>query len=376
MFNTKEKAGKARVGELTVNGKKIESPFFMPVATKAAPKYLTQSDLGEIGIQCFISNAYLLFLKPGIEIIEKFNGLHNFMQWDKGIFTDSGGFQILDPSFLIKSSEKGVKFRSPFEGSVHFLTPEKVMEIESRIGSDVAMALDDVPHYGNYYEHYKNSLKKTLNWAERCRKSHDEYNKENNRKQLLFGISQGGTFKDLREKGIGKMNEMNFDGIALGGLCIGEPKEKMHEITKICTSKIPENKPRYLMGVGSPDDILEAISNGIDCFDSAHPTRVARHGMYFTKEGNKDLKKAENRDKEGALDETCDCFVCKKFSKAYLHHLIRCKEPNAKRYISYHNIHFIKNMLNETKTAIREGEKEFNSYKKKFLEKYRGQCKQ
>ena len=354
----------ARVGKLKTAHGVVETPVFMPVATKGTAKLLDQKDLEEIGIECIIANAFLLHLKPGSARVKKAGGLHDFINWRKGIFTDSGGFQILNKEFLVKNSSKGVVFRNPFDGSKMLITPEEAVKIQNDLGSDVAMVLDDVPHYGQAYPPYFQSVKRTKEWAKRCKKAHA------NDKQLLFGIAQGGVFKDLRAKSIAELKELDFDGLALGGMCIGESKKEMFDIVKFCTPIMPADKPRYLMGVGSPEDLLECIGHGIDVFDSCFPTRMARHAVVFTSQGKINLSQAKYADDFSPLDEECDCRVCRHYTRAYLHHLIRSKEFNGLMHLSYHNIFMIQKLFERAKKAIKRNE--FSQFKEDFLKKYNG----
>ena len=358
MFEITSEDGNARVGKLkTVHGT-IKTPFFMPVATKAALKHVSQHELEQIGAEAIIANAFILYLKPGLEVIEKFHGIHNFMKWNKVIFTDSGGFQMLREDFLIKATDEGIHFKSPFDGTKHLITPEKAIEIENRINSDVAMTLDELPHYGNDYEANVKSVKRTHEWAVRCKKAH------NNDKQLLFGIAQGSVFRDLREKSMKFIDELDFDGIALGGLCIGESKKEMYEMIDFSIKFASEKKPRYLMGVGSPADVINAIAHGVDVFDSAFPTRNARHNCLFTQKGNIDVAKKIYEKDESPIDEECDCYVCKHFSKAYMGHLIRVGEPLGLRYASIHNLHFVQKTVEKARKYIESNE--FEELRKSF----------
>lgn len=353
----------ARLGKLKTNHGTIQTPFFMPIATKGTAKQVSPEELKNLGSEALIANAFVLHLKPGLDIIKKFKGIHNFMKWNGVIFTDSGGFQILSKSFLHSADEKGVYFKNPFDGSKRFFTPEDIIKIEEDIGADVAMVLDFVPHYGNTKEYIANCTKITHLWAERCVKAHSD------KKQLLFGICQGGTFEDLREKSSRFINNLDFDGVALGGLGIGEGSKLMTNSIKLSIKNIDKNKTRYLMGVGSPEDIIEAIGLGIDCFDSRFPTMNARHGGIFTSEGKINIEKAIYKDDVRPLDEKCKCYVCKIFSRAYIHHLYRTYEPIRDRYGNIHNLHFIQNLIKEARKAIKNNE--FNNFKKGFLSSYK-----
>ena len=357
-IKAQDKRTGARFGVLHTQHYKIETPLFMPVATKGSVKHISNEELEGIGVQALISNAFILYLKPGLEIIRKAGGLHKFMNWKRGLFTDSGGFQLLSQDFLISTNERGITFKNPFDGSREFFTPEKCIEIQNALQSDVAMALDDVPHYGKDKQDIANALAHTIDWAQRFKKANK------NEKQLLFGISQGGIYRDLRKKGIEKLNEMDFDGIALGGLCIGEPKQKMLEISKYSKKFIPESKPVYLMGVGSAKDILESIALGVDVFDSCFPTRTARHGMAITSKGNIQIEKGKFAKVLAPLDRECGCYVCRNHSIAYLHHLVKTKEENGLKYLSYHNLYYTQNLIERSKKAIRQGE--FAQFKKEI----------
>ena len=361
LINEDEKSF-ARVGKLKTAHGTVKTPFFMPVATKGSAKLISQGQLKELGTTAIIANSYLLYLKPGVDLVEEVGGMHKFMNWDNCIFTDSGGFQILSPEFLIKGTSKGVLFKSPFDGQEHLISPEKAMEIQNKLGSDVAMVLDDVPHYGLKYDIYAKSVKRTRDWAKKCKAAH------NNDKQLVFGIAQGGTHKDLRARSIADLKELDFDGLALGGLCIGEPKKLMLETVQFSAPLLPKEKPHYLMGVGSPDDLLECINLGIDAFDSCFPTRMARHGVAFTSKGTTNLVKSVHAKNLGPLDNDCDCFVCKNHSRAYLHHLFKVKEFNSSMLLSYHNTYFIQKLMAKTIKAIEKNE--FQEFKQDFIAKY------
>ena len=358
MFKINSTDENARAGILKTQHGKLYTPFFMPVATKGAFKWVSLQEVEKAGIECFISNAYILSLRPGLEVIQKAGGLHKFMNWNKPIFTDSGGFQLLSPEFLIKIKESGVVFRNPFDKNRDFLSPEKCMEIQQKIGADVAMALDDVPSFGSNIQRLEQSVERTFAWAQRCISSH------HSKKQMLFGICQGGTSKKLRKKSAEQISSLSFDGIALGGLSIGESKKKMHEMVSLSNSVIPEEKPRYLMGLGSPAELLEAISLGVDVFDSCFPTRTARHGLAFTQKGNMGISKGAYKFDFRPIDNACDCPVCKRHSRAYLHHLFKVKEENAKLLLSTHNIHFVSTLIKQARKAIVA--KRFAKLRKKF----------
>lgn len=359
MYKVIEEDSGARIGKLKTNHNIVETPIFMPVATRASVKHISSSDLNEIGCEAIIANAFHLYLKPGVQLIKKAGGLHKFMNFEKCIFTDSGGFQILSSDFFVRRTGKGVVFRS-YDRKEHVMTPEKCMEVQQGLGADVAMALDDVPRYGGGRNHIEKSLEITHNWAERCKEA-------NKGKQLLFGICQGSVFKDIREKSTKFIDALDFDGVALGGLCIGESKKDMYSTVKASVSHISEDKPRYLMGVGSPEDLLETIGLGIDIFDSAFPTQNARHGCIFTKKGKIQIDKSKFASDFKPVDD-CKCFVCQNYTRAYLNHLFRAKEMLGMRVASYHNLFFIHELLRNARKAIREGK--FERFKKSFLKNY------
>jgi queuine tRNA-ribosyltransferase len=363
MFKISAQDKEARHGKLTTRHGTVQTPFFMPIATKGTPKQISFDELKEVGTEALIANAFVLHLKPGLDVIKQFKGIHNFMKWDGTVFTDSGGFQILSKSFLHKADEKGVFFKNPFDGSIKFFTPEDVMKIEEVIKSDVAMTLDFVPHYNNTREYVAECTRITHRWAERCVASHTD------NRQLLFGICQGGTFKDLREKSAKHINSLDFDGVALGGLGIGEGRELMAKCVQWSVKNFDQNKTRYLMGVGSPEDLVDGVAQGIDCFDSRFPTMNARHGGIFTTNGKINIEKAEYKYEEAPLDEGCKCPVCKKYSKAYIHHLYRTHEPIRDRYGNIHNIYFIQKLMKDMRKAIKNNE--FNSFRKDFFKDYK-----
>ncbi|MBT4870808.1 MAG: tRNA guanosine(34) transglycosylase Tgt [Candidatus Diapherotrites archaeon] len=353
----------ARTGVLKIHSGKIKTPFFMPVATKGAVKNILHKELTKMDFECVISNAFINYLKPGLEIIENAGGLHKFMSWDKAIFTDSGGFQLILDHFNPKVTNKGVYLTNPFDKSRELISPEKSIEIQNKLGSDVAMVLDHQPLFGKKRSDYLDSTIRTIEWAKRCKAAHK------NKNQLLFGIAQGGNHADLRQKCALALTKIGFDGVALGGFGIGEAQSDMYRIIRAVKKVLPKNNPTYVMGIGSPLEILGAISNGADCFDSAYPTRMARHGKIFTSNGNLEISKAVNKKNLAPLDKECDCFVCKEYSRSYLHHLYKTYEQNAHILLSYHNIYFIQNLIKNIRTSIEEGE--FTKFKKSFESKYK-----
>jgi len=344
---------KARTGIFKVNNKKIETPFFMPCATFGSGKVIGTDDYKKIGINAIIANAFLLSLKPGVDILDK-KGIHNFMNYDKIIFNDCGGFQVIR-DFFIKKTEGGIHFRNPFDNKEEVLDPEKIIEIYGKIKSDVIMMLDDMAPLGSDYEYCKNSIKNTLKWGKKCL--------ELNKKQGLFGIVQGGFYKDLRIKCAKEINKMDFDGNAIGGLAIGENKKEMYRVLNYTLSHLSKSKIRYVMGLGTPEDIIKCVELGIDCFDSVFPTQNARHGTLFTFKGKVYINKFKKDFKP--IEEGCNCFVCKNYSRAYLYHLYKIKEPLVKRYLSYHNLYFMNELMKKIRVSIKE--KEFNKFKKEFL---------
>lgn len=362
MFKITNEENKARTGEFKTTHGKIKTPFFMPVVTKGAGKFLTFDVLKNINTQCFISNAYLLYLKPGLETIKKAGGYHNFINWKKPIFTDSGGFQLLNPEFLISLNDKGVRFRSPFSGDVHFISPEKLMENQNIIGSDVAMVLDHVLGPSHTKKEFTKATTRTIDWAVRCLEAH------NNKQQQVFGIVQGGTYKDLRKECALKINDIGFNGLAIGGLAIGEAKEQMYKAIDYSLEYLDKEPIKYLMGVGSPEDMIISIEKGVDCFDSIYPTKMARHGAIFTREGILKIGKSYNSHIFKPIEKDCDCFACKNHTISYLHHLYRLDEPAAKILLSEHNVRFLHRLMEDSREHIERGT--FSSFKKDFLKRY------
>jgi queuine tRNA-ribosyltransferase len=353
----------ARTCELKTAHGTLKTPFFMPVATKANVKTLTPDELKKIGIECVISNAFILSLKPGIEVISSHGKLHKFMNWNKGIFTDSGGFQILNPDFLLGKTDQGVIFRNIYTGHKQLFTPELSMHIQNELSSDVAMCLDDVPHHDAKKEEIKASIKRTHQWAERCLKAH------NNKKQLIFGIAQGGLFPDLRKLSGEFMNSLDFDGIAIGGLCIGESKTQMFSALDAQLPALSKEKPKYLMGVGSPQDILEAVEKGIDIFDSVYPTRNARRGTLMTSKGQIKITNSKFRHSNEPVEEDCSCYTCKNYTKAYISYLIKEHELLGLRLATIHNLHFLSRFIQRIRQEIKDGN--LRGFKKEFLKEYK-----
>jgi len=327
----------------------------MPVGTNATVKAMTPVEMKELGSDIILSNTYHLYLRPGHDVIGEVGGLHKFMQWDGPILTDSGGFQVFSLAKLRKIKDDGVEFRSHIDGSLHFLTPELVMEIQGALGSDIAMVFDECTPYPADKEYALNSLKLTTAWARRC-------NEAKNDGQALFGIVQGGMFKDLRKQSTEELITFDFDGYALGGLSVGEPKELMYEMINYATPLLPQDKPRYLMGIGDLMDVLEAVAAGIDMFDCVMPTRNARNGALFTSQGRISIKREEFKKDSGPLDPNCTCYTCSNFSRAYLRHVYMSKEIISMRLNTIHNIHFFLMFFRTMREAIGNGN--FQSFRK------------
>ncbi|OGJ15452.1 hypothetical protein A3K73_04255 [Candidatus Pacearchaeota archaeon RBG_13_36_9] len=360
----------ARIGVFKTKKHSIETPFFMPVATKAAAKHLDSRQLEELGAKAVISNSMILHFRPGDKIIKKLGGIGKFMNFSGINVTDSGGFQMYSDSIYIKSSEKGVFFRNPFSGEKILMTPEKNMEIQLNIGSEVAMCLDSMPLYSHSKEEIKTAVEKTTMWARRCKQEHDKLQKntEKEKRQLLFGITQGGIYEDLRKESISELKELNFDGYSIGGLGLGETFEEEMKIVKLQKSVLPENKPVYLMGIGNPAEILEAISLGVDMFDSRMPTQSARRGTLFTSKGKlKILNKKYESDKK-PIDKECNCFVCKNYSRAYIKFLLSQEEPVGKELASYHNLYYLNSLIEQAKKHIKK--RSFKDFKEKIKKAY------
>jgi len=363
MFQITHQDGSARIGQLTTAHGTIETPFFMPAATKATGKVITTDDYKHIRIKAIIANALILSLKPGIEIIKKAAGIHQFMNFSGIIFTDCGGFQMSRGIFEEKY-KKGLHFRSPYDNSKVIITPKKIMEIELAINSDAAMMLDDMSGYGVSYEEAKLAMENTHRWGKESLEWHQKLKREQNSSQLLFGIAQGNFYPELREQSAKFINSLAFDGVAIGGVAIGEPKEKMYQAIDAVLPYIAKEKPRYVMGIGSPKEMLELIGRGIDCFDSVYPTQVGRRGTLFTRQGNVLIEQLKYQDDFSPIEQGCNCYTCNNYTRAYLHHLIKVKEPIVKRFLSIHNLFFIQRMLEEAKEAIKK--EKFKEFKDQF----------
>ncbi len=363
-YTLEAKDGNARAGVIETPHGKIETPVFMPVGTQATVKAMTKEELETIHSQIILGNTYHLYLRPGDKLVNDFGGLHKFMNWDKPILTDSGGFQVFSLGDLRKIKEEGVHFRSHLDGSKHFLSPEKSIEIQNNLGSDIMMVLDECPPGMSSREYLIPSIERTTRWAKRC----VDANKNKDR-QGLFAIVQGGIYEDLRDKSFEELSQYDddFSGYAVGGLAVGEPREDMYRILHYSTPKLPENKPRYLMGVGEPLDMLEAVESGIDMMDCVHPTRIGRHGTVFTKYGRLVIKNQSYYRDDRPLDE-CDCYVCKNYTRAYIRHLFKAEEILGQRLATYHNLHFLIKLMDNARKAIKEGK--FKEYKEEFIKNY------
>jgi len=345
----KDTFSKARLGRIETDHGSFTTPAFLPVGTQGSVKSLTPEELVEIGVEAILGNTYHLYLRPGHETIGRLGGLHAFIHWERPILTDSGGFQIFSLGSLRKVSEEGVTFQSHLDGSSHFLTPEKVMEIQRVLGTDIAMVLDECIPYPSPYEYVKASTEQTGRWAKRCLQVKRE------KDPALFAIVQGGVHRDLREKSARTLVEMGFQGYAIGGLSVGEPKSMMLDVLEWTTPLLPENTPRYLMGVGTPEDIINAVILGVDFFDCVLPTRNARNGTLFTSSGKISIKQAQYAEDQRPVDETCGCYTCRHYSRAYLRHLYLSKEILSSRLNTIHNLYYYINLLRKIKEAIQEG---------------------
>lgn len=364
-YTLEVKDGNARAGVIETPHGKIETPVFMPVGTQATVKAMTKEELEEINSQIILGNTYHLYLNPGDDLVDDFGGLHKFMRWDRPILTDSGGFQVFSLGSLRRIKEEGVHFRSHLDGSKHFLSPEKSISIQNNLGSDIMMVLDECPPGMSSREYLIPSIERTTRWAKRC----IDANKNKDR-QGLFAIVQGGIYEDLRDKSFEELSryDEDFAGYALGGLAVGEPREDMYRILGYITPKLPENKPRYLMGVGEPLDMLEAVESGIDMMDCVQPTRIGRHGTVFTKYGRLVIKNKVYELDDRPLDEGCDCYACKNYTRGYIRHLFKAKEILGQRLATYHNLHFLIKLMNDSREAIKEGR--FKEFKDEFIKNY------
>lgn len=377
-FETLATEGLARRGRLTLNHGVVETPIFMPVGTYGTVKGVTPRSLEEMGAQIILGNTFHLWMRPGLDVLAQFGGLHRFERWDRPILTDSGGFQVWSLGEMRKISEEGVKFASPVNGDRLFLTPEVSMQVQTALNSDIVMQFDECTPYETKGHttteaEARFSMELSLRWAERCKTEFSRLENPN----ALFGIVQGGMFEHLREASLVKLVEMDFPGYAIGGVSVGEPKAEMLRIMAHTPQRLPENKPRYLMGVGTPEDLVEGVTQGVDLFDCVMPTRNARNGHLFTRFGDLKIRNARHRSDERPLDETCTCYACRGetapdgkvsggFSRAYLHHLERCGEMLAPMLASIHNLHYYLNLMREVREALEAGR--FAAFAKRFRE--------
>ena len=353
---------KARAGELTTPRGNVPTPVFLPVGSQATVKTLTPGELKEIGIPMILANTYHLYLRPGTGVIEKMGGLHKFMAWDRPILTDSGGYQIFSLAALRRVSDEGILFRSHIDGSEHFITPELVIQLQETLGTDIMMVLDECPAHDEKLEKVQKAMNRTHHWAERCQRARRRSD------QALYAIVQGGIFPELRHQSAKYLTSLDFSGYAIGGLSIGEPKTTTLAMVEETVALLPETKPRYLMGVGSPEDLLEGVARGIDMFDSVLPTRVARNGALFTWQGRRNIRNAVYRQMDLPFVSGCDCYTCRTFSAAYLHHLFICDELLGYRLASIHNLNFIHNLMQKIRSTILDGS--FSSFKDNFWASY------
>ncbi len=339
----------ARMGVLETPHGRLHTPAFMPVGTQATVKTLSPIELRELGAECILSNSYHLQLRPGSEVIARQGGLHHFMGWDRAILTDSGGFQVFSLAHLRKITEEGVRFRSHIDGSEQFFTPEGVMRIEEGLGADIIMAFDECTPYPSSFQYTREAMERTHRWAERCLRAKARED------QALFGIVQGGMYPELRRESAEQLSQMGFHGYGIGGLSVGEPKATMYSVLEETTPHLPMDKPRYLMGVGSPEDLLECVARGVDMFDCVLPTRIARNGALFTREGRLNIRNARHREDSSPVEDGCECYCCRHFSRAYLRHLIMSEEVLGLRLTTIHNLHFLLKLVRHIRSSIAQG---------------------
>ena len=361
-FRLVARDGEARAGTLRLAGQTIETPIFMPVGTNATVKAITVEELKAIGYRLILANTYHLSLRPGDEVIEKLGGLHCFMNWDQAILTDSGGFQIFSLGMRNQVTEEGVFFRNHLDGKKILFTPERAIEIQENLGSDITMVLDECLGLPVERTKAQKSVERTTRWAKRCFEARRA-------SRSLFAIVQGADYEDLRLESLQRLTEIDFDGFAIGGLSVGEERETMHRISRLTAPRLPQEKPRYLMGVGEPVDLLESIEAGVDMFDCVMATRNARNGCLFTRYGKISIKQARYREDGTPIEENCACETCRNYSRAYLRHLYQANEILSSRLNSYHNLHFFKRLMDEARTAILR--KRYSHFKREFIRRYR-----
>lgn len=351
----------ARCGVLRLPHGEVETPVFMPVGTQGTVKAMTQEELERLDFRIILCNTYHLYLRPGHERVAQAGGLHRFIAWEGNILTDSGGFQVFSLQGLRRVYEDGVKFQSHLDGSYHYFTPERAIEIQHALGADIIMAFDECPPYPCTWEQAGQAVERTHRWALRCLQAHDTA-------QALFGIVQGSVYEDLREQSARFISGQDFAGVAIGGVSVGEEKSEIHRIVAFTTPLLPESKPRYLMGVGEPDDILQAVASGVDMFDCVLPTRLARNAVMMTRRGRVNLRNARFADDFGPVDLDCDCLVCQRYCAAYIRHLFNAREILAARLATYHNLYFYQKLMQDVRRAIREGNLE--QFTREFLQEY------
>ncbi len=348
-FELQKGSNGPRRGRINFPRGSIETPAFMPVGTNGTVKAMTPEELKELGAEIVLGNTFHLMLRPGTEIIKKHGDLHDFMHWDKPILTDSGGFQVFSLAKLRKITEQGVSFNSPVDGRKVMLTPESSMQVQRDLGSDIVMIFDECTPYPATQQEARDSMELSLRWAERSKNAHQE------NESALFAIVQGGMYEDLREQSANQLVNIGFDGYAIGGLSVGEPKEERNKVLEITTPLLPQNKPRYLMGVGTPEDIVESVRRGIDMFDCVMPTRNARTGFLYTSTGIIKIRNAKYKDDLRPVDENCNCYTCRNYSRSYLRHLDKCKEILSSRLNTIHNLHYYQQLMKDIRQAIEEG---------------------
>ena len=353
----------ARLGKIHTSHGVINTPIFMPVGTQATVKSMTSEDLEEMDANIILGNTYHLYLRPGQEIMEKAGGLHKFMHWDRPILTDSGGFQVFSLNDLRKITEEGVEFCSHLDGSRHFMSPEKSIDMQNTIGADIIMCFDECAPADADYEYTKKSMEMTTRWAKRCKDAHRRPDD-----QALFGIVQGGMYEDLRAESVRGLTEIDFPGYSIGGLSVGESKDTMYRILDATVPLLPKDKPRYLMGVGSVDALLEGVIRGVDMFDCVLQTRIARNGTAMTSQGKVVVRNATYKEDFTPLDPECDCFVCRNYTRAYLRHLVKCNEILGARLLTYHNLYFTLKLMEKVRNAIMEDN--LLAFKESFFQKY------
>jgi len=364
-FTLENRESSARAGKIETDHGVIETPIFMPVGTQGSVKAIEQRELEELGAQIILGNTYHLYLRPGIDVLTRMGGLHSFMNWKKPILSDSGGYQVFSLSDLRKISEEGVIFKSHLDGSTHFFTPEKVVEIQRAIGSDVIMVLDECTPYPCDHEYAKRSNQLTVRWAVRCQEALKNLPALYGHRQAMFGIVQGSTYRDIRIESAKALTALDFDGYAIGGLAVGEPIQIMYELTELSASLLPADKPRYLMGVGTPENLLECIERGVDMFDCVLPTRNGRNATLFTRQGKLNMTNAQFKNDKDPVDAECSCYACRNFSRAYIRHLFHAKEIFALQLASLHNLSFYLWLVKEARSHILSND--FSFWKKDFV---------